>query len=419
MAVEDVAAARLAFERARSAASDGRCVVLDERFSLLAPFGPALLHHLGNPLARLRRHLAAPALARCAGSPAPAPTAATAARRPRRRRVRRASRPARSAPRALSRLRDLALDPAERPADELRRPDQHVVFLRGLPRGIVLLLSRPLSYVLMPPWQHGGYHTSRCRRPAVSRRCCSVAALLGARLPNGRRRPPRGLRARPTSPTTSSTTQAIDAAAAGRRARARRPREAPRAGERALAEHPVQARRGHGRSLSRIVSASASVDLQKPPADLDAEFRTHVDHAPSSWRKRASHARPRDAAGPLRSRAPRSASRRHISHRSKGGCSPASTPRAARYDEHEKVLELDPKRKDAGADRRHLPLHRLDAVAADADDGLRRRLRRRQGRGHPDDRGDRRRRRREPNRCAVRARPACTTGKGATTTPCG
>ena len=54
--------------------------------------------------------------------------------------------------------------------------------------------------------------------------------------------------------------------------------------------------------------------------------------------------------------------------------------RAARraYDAHETVLELDPSRKDAGLDRRHVSLHRVGAVAAGAPDGVRRGVRRRQ-----------------------------------------
>ncbi len=57
------------------------------------------------------------------------------------------------------------------------------------------------------------------------------------------------------------------------------------------------------------------------------------------------------------------------------------------------------------ADRRDLPVRRVDPLAADADDGLYRRVRRREGTRDCHDRGNRRGRRRQPCRLSVRARP--------------
>jgi tetratricopeptide (TPR) repeat protein len=90
----------------------------------------------------------------------------------------------------------------------------------------------------------------------------------------------------------------------------------------------------------------ARVDLSKPPAELDAEFRRHVDRALSLSEKRVA-ANPRDpqahydlgvAAG-LRA-----------SYIATVEGKLMSGFRAARksFDEHEKVLELDPSRVDAG-----------------------------------------------------------------------
>ena len=129
--------------------------------------------------------------------------------------------------------------------------------------------------------------------------------------------------------------------------------------------------------------SSRTVDLTKPPAEIDAEFRREVGKAIELAEARVSPPAPA-IPRPTTISAPPSASRRHTSRRSRDGCSPASAPRGAPTTSTSACSRSIPSAQGRRADRRHLPLRRLDAVAADADDGLRRRLRRRTRTRHPD-----------------------------------
>ncbi len=90
----------------------------------------------------------------------------------------------------------------------------------------------------------------------------------------------------------------------------------------------------------------ARVDLQKPPAELDAEFRTHVARAIELAEAKAA-TNPRD---PQAFYDLGAAVGLHASYIATVEGKLMSGFRAARraYDAHEKVMELDPSRKDAG-----------------------------------------------------------------------
>ena len=135
-------------------------------------------------------------------------------------------------------------------------------------------------------------------------------------------------------------------------------------------------------------SRSASIDLKNPPAELDAEFKREVAQAIELAEQRVDAA-PKDRAGAVRSRRGLGLQATYIA--SVEGKLMAGFRAARRsYDAQENVLELDPKRNEAGlivgtyryiVSTLSLPMRR---------DGLRRRIRRRQGQGPADDRGNRR-----------------------------
>ena len=110
----------------------------------------------------------------------------------------------------------------------------------------------------------------------------------------------------------------------------------------------------------------------------------------SSWRNSGWHARPADAAGALRSR--RGGRPAGVVRGNGRGADARRLPRrAARIRRARARARPRSFAQGRRADCRHLPLRGLDVVAADADDGLRRRIRRRTRRRDPDDRGGRRR----------------------------
>ena len=88
------------------------------------------------------------------------------------------------------------------------------------------------------------------------------------------------------------------------------------------------------------------VELSKPPPDLDAEFRQHVARAIQLAEARAAAA-PRDAQARYDLGAAIGLQASHIATVQGKMFAGFKAARRA-YDEHEKVLELDPSRKDAG-----------------------------------------------------------------------
>lgn len=92
--------------------------------------------------------------------------------------------------------------------------------------------------------------------------------------------------------------------------------------------------------------SKASVDLPKPPPGLDAEFRRHVDRAIELSERRV-EARPRDPQAYYDLGASVGLRASYIATVEGKLLSGFKAARRA-YDAHEKVLELDPRRKDAG-----------------------------------------------------------------------
>lgn len=88
------------------------------------------------------------------------------------------------------------------------------------------------------------------------------------------------------------------------------------------------------------------VELSKPPPDLDAEFRTHVARAIQLAEQRVA-ARPRDPEAHYALGAAVGLQASHIATVEGRLMAGFRTARRA-FDEHERVLELDPSRKDAG-----------------------------------------------------------------------
>ena len=147
--------------------------------------------------------------------------------------------------------------------------------------------------------------------------------------------------------------------------------------------------------------SSATVDLSKPPADIDAEFRREVGKAIQLSEQRVA-ARPDDAQAHYDLGTAVGLQASYVATVEGRMLAGFSAARRA-YDEHERVLALDPVPQGRRTGCRHLSLRRLDVVAADADDGLRGRIRRRARRRDPDDRAGRRPPVRQPHRRAVRA----------------
>ena len=139
MAVEDVAAAHLAFVKAAERGlGQGVCYLRKDAVSLAsAPFRPALLHHLGDALARFGRHLAAlpllPGLG--AGGCARAADGGGRGRRPDSGLLAELCRLSGQRGEPFLRLADFTFETADRPADQLGRLHQHVLVLSRSPWG--------------------------------------------------------------------------------------------------------------------------------------------------------------------------------------------------------------------------------------------------------------------------------------------
>ena len=138
--------------------------------------------------------------------------------------------------------------------------------------------------------------------------------------------------------------------------------------------------------------SSSTVDLKKPPAGARRRVPPRSRHRPSSSPSSGSPPGPTTPRRTTTS-APRSACRRPTSRRSKAGMLAGFRAARRAYDEHERVLALDPSRKDAGlivgtyryvVSTLSLPM-RMMAYVAGFGGG--------RERGHPDARGGRRRRR--------------------------
>jgi tetratricopeptide (TPR) repeat protein len=92
--------------------------------------------------------------------------------------------------------------------------------------------------------------------------------------------------------------------------------------------------------------SKASVDLKKPPPDLDAEFRRHVASALDLARRRVA-ARPRDPQAHYDLGAALGLEASYVAT-VEGRLWAGFQAAKGSYDAHEKVLSLDPSRKDAG-----------------------------------------------------------------------
>ena len=260
------------------------------------------------------------------------------------------------------------------------------------------------------------------------RRIASVAILLAslsasadARSDLARRDAslePRTARARRwSSPTTSITTQAIEAAAAGGRRRARRSGAARTLASVLWLNMLFSAARSRSITTSDR-SAAPSVDLRKPPPELDAEFKQHVAEAIELAQKRVERSATRPA-GALR---PRSGARpRGVLHRNGRRADarrlPGGAPVLRRARAGARARRV--KRNDAGlvvgtyrylVSTLSLPMRMMAYVA---------------GFGGGKERASScceqaaAGRRRSANRCHVRARIACTTASGDSTRRCG
>ena len=155
--------------------------------------------------------------------------------------------------------------------------------------------------------------------------------------------------------------------------------------------------------------SASTVDLGKPPPEIDAEFRLHVEKAIALAERRVA-ANPKDAQAhyELGQRRTSGVVRRDGGRKAAGWLSRRTS---APYDEHEKALALDPSRKDAAlvvgtyryvVSTESLPMRMLAYVA-----GIRRRTRTR----HPDARG------RPQKSIATRRRAQQVAGSNAETTP--
>ena len=220
---------------------------------------------------------------------------------------------------------------------------------------------------------YGSAHPDPDRHADGGSRAASLRRAGNRRRAGGPRRGPR-LRSRPSCRAGPPPARRGDGA--GRSA------NPSRRGQRPVAEHAVHARRGDGRPLPRIVFEFNRQRSRSRRRQMDAEFRQHVAKAIELAEARVARPAARSA-GPLRPRAPPSASRRRTSRRSKGRCSPAFEPRAAPTTSTSRCWPWHPARKDAGLIVGTYRYRRLHALAADADDGLRRGLRRRTGARHP------------------------------------
>ena len=215
------------------------------------------------------------------------------------------------------------------------------------------------------------------RAGAGRRGCCAVAASAGAAPAPTRRR-------KRSAPTARQQLYNLDrdrALATFREAVAADPDDAggtSRPRRRALA----RASRSAAATMTVDDYLGGVVDAERQAAAAPARAAsTELRRSPSTgrWRSRAQTHRgqPAGRRRALSSSAPPSACARRTRRRSTAACCGAFRSAREAYDAHETVLELDAAPQGRRPHRRHLPLPRRDAVAADAVDGLRRRVRRR------------------------------------------
>ena len=185
----------------------------------------------------------------------------------------------------------------------------------------------------------------RAPRPAIAALLIVLPFGLWRLLP-GRTLPTRSRRRAEALAYDLDHAGSAEAAPSEHFAGARRSARSPRAGQRPLAEPPLPARRGHGRPLSRLV-----LELDRRPEEAAGRTSTRSSAAKSA--KAIELAEQRVAAHPNDAQA-------HYDLGAAVGLQASYVAtvegrmlagfRAARraYDEHERVLALDPSRKDAG-----------------------------------------------------------------------
>ena len=265
---------------------------------------------------------------------------------------------------AVPRLDNLPLEASQRPADQLGGLDQDLGRVLARSSSGHLTLHEPFTGSVAP------YHM-----PMTPRRPVMAAVLLALSLTavpgTASAQSARELRARASDSRLQPGPRRGDRAPApGGRPGAQRARQPPRARLDPLAQHPLPARRSHRRSLSRQLHAGERRGPQPARGSrrrVQARDRAR-DRAVGGADRRGA-ARP---AGAVRSRrGSRPAGDLHgLGRRTADGRVQGRAPQLRRR--RRPSSQLDPEAEGGRAGRRHLPVPRLDAVAPDAPDGLRR-----------------------------------------------
>ena len=255
------------------------------------------------------------------------------------------------------------MPPSAQPINSADLISTSVGFLRGLPLGIYLLREPccwqrcALSYAYdAATTSHGG----------------GASRAVARHAPGGGGRPVGARAARPRlrSHLQPRSRRGDHAAAPGGRAGAQRPRQPSRARVRPSGSTSCSsAARSPSITISAASRRRASTSATRPP--ISTPSSSARSRARSSWPRRGPPRHPRDAQAQfdLGTRGRPAGDLHRLGRRTADGRVPRRAPQLRRRGDRPRDR---PEAEGGRPGRRHLPVPRLDAVAADAPDGLRR-----------------------------------------------